>query len=726
MRFKHMKSILTAVVFSVFFSIKGQERFVSLNLATPSSERIEIQNLKQLLLFKSKIDDFAACTGMLIDAHFIKKSLVSDVLIVLQTHPEITHLSLKYQSNDSIDFRLISHLKNLETLCLQSDEHYYPSLPLLKNLTNLYQLKIMINDIDELPLNFCNLQSLSEIELLADDNSIKNESDFYFNYQFDVFNTSSLLIRSYVKAIDLNLVSIQNVVLKQWPLAVVAGDSVRNLKRSKQASIQSQSHYTQQLKRASNSFNMFTMQVDSASTFIANDHTIIHIPAKVFVDANGKEVKGEVQIFYREFKSADEIVASGLNLIFDTIGKSDKFNSTGMFEIKAISSNEALTLKKNGTIQLDFKNNKDSCKFKLFAEDKNSKWKFKEDWVNLKAKDEKITTVSMKDKTEFANRYANLDYFYLLPKGVIKLVNVPELSYHKKYSAEIFTFSNTRNKKFTQGKALIKLKIDKEKSDVLKGKVVFYLVNEDYGAAMGTLAFFPELKPFNLFPFEFDGEIKTSEFTKNYRKGKDYSDCRIYFENNSSSAMIELKTKDGYISIPVKTNLVNFRGKSRPNMAFRRAFQKYQTLLKIKENKFNKSVNMNYNRSYKDTSIYKTIFINKHHDNNIFEMNINVLGFFHCDPYYRLNNPMKLINPKFVCGDSTLNNLVTAYVLDNDANGTYTFQPSFIYLSYDNMGGILLCDNKGEMYTCTKNEFKQQVEKKNKAEAVVIKVQKIP
>jgi WD40 repeat protein len=80
--------------------------------------------------------------------------------------------------------------------------------------------------------------------------------------------------------------------------------------------------------------------------------TTVFVPANSFVDVNGKPVGGAVQILYREMHSANELIASGIPLQYDTLGKKLSFESAGLFEIRGLKNNEPISVAANKTISI--------------------------------------------------------------------------------------------------------------------------------------------------------------------------------------------------------------------------------------------------------------------------------------------------------------------------------------------------------------------------------------
>ena len=77
----------------------------------------------------------------------------------------------------------------------------------------------------------------------------------------------------------------------------------------------------------------------------------IAIPANAFVDQAGKPIKGEVTIKYREFHSAEDIIASGIPMHNPETGA--YMQTAGMFEIKGNQNGEEIFMTANKPVQVD-------------------------------------------------------------------------------------------------------------------------------------------------------------------------------------------------------------------------------------------------------------------------------------------------------------------------------------------------------------------------------------
>ncbi len=81
----------------------------------------------------------------------------------------------------------------------------------------------------------------------------------------------------------------------------------------------------------------------------------IKIPKNAFKDEKGNPIEGEVQIEYREIKSAAEIILSGVDMKYEKDGKIYDFQTAGMFDIRAFSNGKAVFL--NQDIEVSFVSN---------------------------------------------------------------------------------------------------------------------------------------------------------------------------------------------------------------------------------------------------------------------------------------------------------------------------------------------------------------------------------
>lgn len=80
-----------------------------------------------------------------------------------------------------------------------------------------------------------------------------------------------------------------------------------------------------------------TVDVDSGRIVEANNGfgTRLSIPPAAFVDSAGQSISGTITLEYREFHTLNDILIAGIPLNYDAAGMLKRFNTAGMFEIRA-------------------------------------------------------------------------------------------------------------------------------------------------------------------------------------------------------------------------------------------------------------------------------------------------------------------------------------------------------------------------------------------------------
>lgn len=88
-------------------------------------------------------------------------------------------------------------------------------------------------------------------------------------------------------------------------------------------------------------YQSFAIPSASAQTLQLDNGTSIEIPASAFVDKQGQVVTESVEIRYREFHDAAEIIASGIPMSVEMDdGKVEWMQTAGMFELKGYTTNQ--------------------------------------------------------------------------------------------------------------------------------------------------------------------------------------------------------------------------------------------------------------------------------------------------------------------------------------------------------------------------------------------------
>lgn len=89
------------------------------------------------------------------------------------------------------------------------------------------------------------------------------------------------------------------------------------------------------------------------TTLFYKTGSVIHIPANAFLDANGNVVNGKVELHYREFHDAVDVLLAGIPMTYDSAGQRYHFETAGMMEISATQNGKPLLTNPNAPITVD-------------------------------------------------------------------------------------------------------------------------------------------------------------------------------------------------------------------------------------------------------------------------------------------------------------------------------------------------------------------------------------
>ena len=103
--------------------------------------------------------------------------------------------------------------------------------------------------------------------------------------------------------------------------------------------------------------------------------THVDIPKNAFVDEKGKTVKGNIELKFREFHTAESILMSGIPM--QMLDERNKYmESLGMMELRAFKNGKELSLKKGKAINVDLASTETPNKdFNLYLLEGDKQWK---------------------------------------------------------------------------------------------------------------------------------------------------------------------------------------------------------------------------------------------------------------------------------------------------------------------------------------------------------------
>lgn len=98
----------------------------------------------------------------------------------------------------------------------------------------------------------------------------------------------------------------------------------------------------------------FRINTKSGGKFEQPSGSKLTIPTDAFEDKNGKDITGDIEIVYREYREPVDFIFGNIPMSYMTKGELYPFNSAGMFKILAYKNGEPIYLKKGKNINIEF------------------------------------------------------------------------------------------------------------------------------------------------------------------------------------------------------------------------------------------------------------------------------------------------------------------------------------------------------------------------------------
>lgn len=93
------------------------------------------------------------------------------------------------------------------------------------------------------------------------------------------------------------------------------------------------------------------------------------VPKDAFVDRNGKSLKGEVELRYREFHDPIDFFVSGIPMTYDSAGVKYQFESAGMMEMLAFQDGKKVNMAPAKSISVQLASNYKGTEYNLYKLD---------------------------------------------------------------------------------------------------------------------------------------------------------------------------------------------------------------------------------------------------------------------------------------------------------------------------------------------------------------------
>lgn len=114
---------------------------------------------------------------------------------------------------------------------------------------------------------------------------------------------------------------------------------------------------------------VYKVNAEKGATLDFKTGSKITIPKNSFVDGQGKTVKGEVELHYREFHNPYEFFVAGIPMTYDSAGVRYHFESAGMMEIMGYKDGKPLAIAPEKAINVELASEYTDTKYNLYKLD---------------------------------------------------------------------------------------------------------------------------------------------------------------------------------------------------------------------------------------------------------------------------------------------------------------------------------------------------------------------
>lgn len=492
--------------------------------------------------------------------------------------------------------------------------------------------------------------------------------------------------------------------------------------------------------------------------------TILLIPAHAFVDPDGQEVDGKVNLTYEEFHDRAEVFLSGIPMKYDSLGRELPMETYGMFRILASNKNGQLDLGPGKSINLEFVSGSSSTNVNFYHLDPRHGR-----WMDL-GKAELASAAADRSK---ANSFSPAEEHYLDLTNGVHEVKRDDNSLEDRFRSDEYVCEKRAAEKLrslregglrekrSYKKAMrelpaFKIKVDPTKSGEDRNWVKFTLEDRHLNGNRNR-----EWKTaFKTHIWQYAGNMTRSEFIQKFHHSE-FQDLRISLDETKDIVTLELKNLDGVESIPLyKIN----KGERNPKMFsemfdemldegtkrmlakreshFEKRFKTYQAQLKLRERRLEKEADREFamaqdrwerdlewaweesrelmtpsemEYSFSDWDEHCAFESKKQRRDSeiqfasqatvVRQLSIATCGIYNCDRIKDLVSPVAA-NANFVANGNVLD-WYEAFVFDENLNSfvKYSAENSeSIDLDPEGLLGLIVIDNSGDHFYLQKED----------------------
>ena len=116
-------------------------------------------------------------------------------------------------------------------------------------------------------------------------------------------------------------------------------------------------------------YTSYKVKAEQGGTLKHKTNSKIIIPKKAFVNKQGQDIIGDVEITYREFHNQADIIASGIPMTYDSAGVQTTLESAGMIDIRGYQNGEPVYINPKKQITVEFQSEHTADRYNMYVLD---------------------------------------------------------------------------------------------------------------------------------------------------------------------------------------------------------------------------------------------------------------------------------------------------------------------------------------------------------------------
>ncbi len=151
-------------------------------------------------------------------------------------------------------------------------------------------------------------------------------------------------------------------------------------------------------------YTSYKVKAEQGATLKHKSNSKIIIPKKAFINKQGQDIIGDVEISYREFHNQADIIASGIPMTYDSAGVQSTLESAGMIDIRGYQNGEPVYINPKKQITVEFQSEHTADRYNMYVLDTIAK-----NWVYT-SRDNSLINSKVKSQKSKDNNDKNLTH----------------------------------------------------------------------------------------------------------------------------------------------------------------------------------------------------------------------------------------------------------------------------------------------------------------------------